>query len=69
MPFSKLSSMLSFPLVGRGGSVDAASLALGLVESLEVDEVMPRIASFRMSVFNCTKDKNYVRKIKCEPGF
>ena len=69
MPFSKLSSMLSFPLVDRRGSVDATSLASGLVESSEVDEVMPRIASFRMSVFNCTKDKNYVGKIKCEPVF
>jgi hypothetical protein len=54
--------MLSFPLVGREGSVDA-SLASGLVESSEVDEEMPRIALFRMSVFNCTKDKNYVGKI------
>jgi hypothetical protein len=62
MPFSKLSSMISFQLVGRGGSEDA-SLALGLVESSEVDEEMPRIASFRMSVFNCTKDKNYEGKI------
>ena len=58
MPFSKLSSIISFPLVGRGGSEDAASLALGLVESSE-DKEIPRIASFRMSVFNCMKDKNY----------
>jgi hypothetical protein len=44
--------MISFPLVGRRGSEDA-SLALGLVESSDVDEEMPRIASFRMSFFNC----------------
>jgi hypothetical protein len=62
MPFSKLSSVISFPLVGRGGSEDAASLALGLVESLE-DKEMPRIALFGMSVFHCMKDKNYIGKI------
>jgi hypothetical protein len=50
-------SVISFPFLGRGGSKDAASLlALGLVESLGNEET-PRIASFRMSVFNCMKDK------------
>jgi hypothetical protein len=44
--------MLSFPLVSRVGSEDA-SLALGLVESSDVDEEMPQTASFRMSFFNC----------------
>jgi hypothetical protein len=49
MPFSKLSSMLSF--MSRLLSEDA-SLLLGLAES-EADGKMLRIALFRMSVFNC----------------
>jgi hypothetical protein len=51
--------MLSFPMVARVGSVDAASLASGLVEPSE-DEGMATIHLFRMSVFNCTKETFYV---------
>jgi hypothetical protein len=50
--------MLSVPLIDGRGPVDAASLASRLVESSVVDEVMPRMTSFSMSVFNCMKDKN-----------
>jgi hypothetical protein len=54
--FSKLSSMISFALVGRIGSEsEIASLAL---ES-DVDGML-RIALFRMSVFNCMEDQNFV---------
>jgi len=38
MPFSKLSSMLSFPMVVRVGAVDAASLASGSVEPQAMKE-------------------------------
>ena len=52
MLFSKLSSMLSFMLVWVRLLSEDSSLSLGLVES-EADGEMLRIASFRLSVFNC----------------